>query len=127
MITYAQFLEHLTDPTLTSKDKFTEQIEILRLKNNMGWTIAHAQSRRGWTTENKDILKLRTIHGYTVAHCQAFHGNIFTSRIINKLSTNAGWLPASKKSSSNTTITVEQLGNLVTKGYSIYIKSRRKK
>ncbi len=127
MITYAQFLEHLSDPTLTSKDRFTEQTEILKLKNKMGWTIAHAQSRRGWTTENKDILKLRTIHGYTVAHCQAFHGNIFTSRIINKLSTNAGWLPASKKSSNNTTITVEQLGNLVTKGYSIYIKSRRKK
>ena len=97
MITYAQFLEHLSDPTLASKDRFTEQTEILKLKNKMGWTIAHAQSRRGWTTENKDILRLQTIHGYSVAHCQVFHGNIFTSRIINKLSTNAGWLPASNR------------------------------
>ena len=127
MITYAQFLEHLTDPTLSQKDKFTEKIEILKLKNKMGWTIAHAQSRRGWVTEDKEILRWSTIHGYTVAHCQVFHGNIFTSKIINKLSTNAGWLPASKKSASKTTITVEQLGSLVTKGYSIYIKSRRKK
>lgn len=127
MITYAQFLKHLQDPTLATKDRFTDQIDILRLQNKMGWTIAHAQSRRGWVTDNKEILRWRTIHGYSVAHCQAFHGNIFTSRIINKLSTDAGWLPASQKSSSNTTITVEQLGNLVTKGYSIYMKSRRKK
>ncbi|MDA8560840.1 hypothetical protein N9L33_03455 [Nitrospinae bacterium] len=127
MITFSQFMEHLSDPSLAFNERFTNKIEILRLKNDKGWTVAHAQSRRGWVTEDKDILKWSTVHGYTVAHCQAFHGNVFTSKIINKLSTNAGWLPASKKASNHTTITVEQLGNLVTKGYSYISKSRSKK
>ena len=92
MITYEQFLEHLQDPSLIPKNRFTNKIELLRLKNEMGWTIAHAQSRRGWITDNKDILKWKTIQGYSVAHCQAFHGNVFTTQEINKISTKKGWL-----------------------------------
>jgi len=127
MITYEQFLEHLTDPSLMPKDRFTNKIEILRLKNQMGWTIAHAQSRRGWVTNDNNILKWSTIQGYTVAHCQAFHGEIFTSKIINRLQTDIGWLPASSKTKIETKISVEQLGSLVTKGYSYISKARRKK
>jgi hypothetical protein len=127
MITYEQFLEHLQDPSLIPKNRFTNKIELLRLKNEMGWTIAHAQSRRGWVTDNKDILKWKTIQGYSVAHCQAFHGNVFTTQEINKISTKKGWLPASPKSDSQAKITVEQLGSLVTKGYTYISKSRRRK
>ena len=127
MITYEQFLEHLTDQSLTPKDKFTEKIEILRLQNDMGWTIAHAQSRRGWKTEDTHILKWKTKQGYSVAHCQAFHGNIFSSKAINNIQTGKGWLPASSKSIIDTKVSVEQLGNLVTKGYTLLSKYRRKK
>ena len=126
MITFDEFLEHLSDPSLVYKDRFTEKIEILRLKNDMGWTIAHAQSMRGWTTKDKSILKWSTNKGYTVAHCQAFHGEIFTSKSINRLSAK-NWLPASAKSTGGSNLTVEQLGSLVTKGYSYISKARSKK
>jgi len=57
MITFSQFLEHLKDPSLAFSDRFTDRKEILMLKNDMGWTVAHAQSRRGWVTQDKEILK----------------------------------------------------------------------
>ena len=85
MISYESILNSFDNPS--TPIKFTEKIDILRLHNELGWTIAHAQSRRGWKTEDKDILKWATIQGYTVAHCQAFHGHVFTSKRINKMKT----------------------------------------
>ena len=117
MITYQQFIDHLGDPSLAYKDRFTDKIEILRLKNDLGWTVAHAQSMRGWTTNDKDILKWSTIKGYSVAHCQAFHGVVFTSKAINRMATKKGWLPASIRSDGSNTITVDYLLNQVLKIY----------
>jgi len=55
-----------------------ENPEILKLANISGWisgwTIAHAQAYRGWTTEDPDILKLAYNNGRTVAHVQAESG-----------------------------------------------------
>jgi len=51
-----------------------EDPDILKLANNNGGTIAHAQAYRDWTTEDPDILRLTDSFGWTVAHLQARRG-----------------------------------------------------
>jgi len=46
-------------------EKF-EDPEILRLSDSLGWTIAHVQANRGWTTLDPDILSLTRVDGLTV-------------------------------------------------------------
>ena len=48
----------------------TEDKEILRLANNLGWTAAHKQANRGWRTKNKEILKWKDKYGKTVKTTQ---------------------------------------------------------
>ena len=119
-MTYDKFLETLEYDNHKDwqhpSDRFTDNINILRLKNEMGWTIAHAQSIRGWTTDDQAILKWATKDGYTVAHAQAFRGHVFTSDSINKLTTKVAWLPTGKDKESKK-ISVEQLGKLGNQDY----------
>tara|TARA_R100000963_G_C4544858_1_gene40353 strand:+ start:80 stop:424 length:345 start_codon:yes stop_codon:yes gene_type:complete len=94
-------------------NRWTDNLMILRLKNKLGWTIAHAQARRGWTTKDKDVLKWATKHGYTVAHVQAFKwGEIsnFDNEILD-MKTTEPWLPQGKKLIMQP-VTVRQMQNL---------------
>jgi len=45
---------------------FTEDPNILKLKDNDGITVAHIQVSNGWTTDNPKILKLTTKNNKTV-------------------------------------------------------------
>jgi len=51
-----------------------EDPDILRLADFFGWSVAHAQACRVWTTEDPSILKLTTDNGWTVSHEQARRG-----------------------------------------------------
>jgi len=46
-------------------EKF-EDPEILGLSDSLGWTIAHNQAYRGWTTLDPNILSLTRVDGLTV-------------------------------------------------------------
>lgn len=59
---------------LVSEGKFFEDVNILKIANKNGWTIAHEQAKRGWTTENEEILCLADYKGISVAHVQAKKG-----------------------------------------------------
>tara|TARA_R100001463_G_scaffold80657_2_gene135144 strand:+ start:1864 stop:2229 length:366 start_codon:yes stop_codon:yes gene_type:complete len=97
-------------------NRWSEDDDVLKLKNEMGWTIAHAQAKRGWTTKNIDILKLATVHGYTVAHAQAFRGYHFSDsnpigEEILKWKTKLTWLPSGKQLKMQP-VTVKQMRDL---------------
>jgi len=94
-------------------NRWTDNLMILRLKNDLGWTIAHAQARRGWTTKDKEVLKWATKHGYTVAHVQAFRWGDSTSfdNEILDMKTTEPWLPQGKKLIMQY-VTVRQMQNL---------------
>jgi len=94
-------------------NRWTDNLMILRLKNDLGWTIAHAQARRGWTTKDKEVLKWATKDGYTVAHVQAFRWGDSTSfdNEILEMKTNKGWLPSGKKLVMHP-VTVKQMQTL---------------
>ena len=46
----------------------------LKLTNKNGWTVAHYQAHKGWTTEDLEILRLVDKYGRTVAHYQLENG-----------------------------------------------------
>lgn len=96
---------------ITEVNKTTEDVEILKLKNELGWTIAHAQARRGWRTDSREILKLETVHGYTVAHAMAFYGEYFTQEKILNWKTKLPWLPSGEKLKMQP-VTVKQMRDL---------------
>jgi hypothetical protein len=43
-----------------------EDPETLRLADSFGWSVAHLQARRGWTTLDPNILSLADKYGDTV-------------------------------------------------------------
>jgi len=43
-----------------------EDPETLRLADSFGWSVAHMQARRGWTTLDPNILSLMDSDGETV-------------------------------------------------------------
>ena len=107
-ITYETQLEKLE----WYNKKWTEDIDILSLKNDLGWTISHAQARRGWKTKDSAILKWATKHGYTVAHVQAFKWGEMADLDdeILDLKTSIPWLPQGKKLIMQP-VTVRQMKN----------------
>ncbi|BAI81775.1 hypothetical protein DEFDS_P154 (plasmid) [Deferribacter desulfuricans SSM1] len=64
---------------------FFKDKKILKLANETGWTIAHEQAKRSWTTEDKEILNLMDSEGWTVAHEQAWRGWTTDDKDILKL------------------------------------------
>ncbi|BAI81768.1 hypothetical protein DEFDS_P147 (plasmid) [Deferribacter desulfuricans SSM1] len=68
----------------------TDDKEILKLADKKGWSVAHEQAINGWTTEDKEILRLADKTGLTVAHILASRGVIFTDKEILSLSDNNG-------------------------------------
>jgi len=68
----------------------TEDPDILQLHNNVGWTVAHYQVGEGWTTEDPDILRLHNNFGWTVAHDQACSGWTTEDPVIRKLKDEKG-------------------------------------
>jgi len=118
-------LRILSTKDMRGKFRFFNEDFILRLSNKLGWTVAHAQAKRGWTTQDESIVRMATTKGYTVAHAMAFRGYVFRFERINKLATLAGWLGVNDKSGFPPPITVENIGSLVTKNYLGIKKQRR--
>ena len=52
---------------LAGVNKFFTHPDILKISDQKGWTVAHEQARRGWTTENSEILALKDSKGQSVA------------------------------------------------------------
>ena len=48
-----------------------EDIDILKLKREDGYCIAHQQVFRGWVTEDKEALKIYDPTGWSIAHWMA--------------------------------------------------------
>jgi len=51
-----------------------DDTDILSLANSSGWTIAHSQACRGWTTLDLDILSLTGRDGETVLDVMLRYG-----------------------------------------------------
>ena len=90
-MTYEEALRRVKE-----REKF-EDLEILKLANDTGYTIAHSQANRGWTTEDLDILRLADAYGRTVAHRQASRGWTTEDLDIIRLADEDGWTVAHRQ------------------------------
>jgi len=109
------------------KGRRFKQPSILKLADTRrGFTIAHDQASRGWTTEDPDILKLTTDKGWTVAHDQALKGwttedpeilclKSDNGRTVEKIQRQHGWKPKRKAPSKDLEARVDKLEKLVKK------------
>ena len=70
---------------------WTEDEDLLQIrdKSEDGWTLAHEQANRGWTTTAPFILKLTTNNGTTVKDLMSYH-NKFYKPIKNSPSISKG-------------------------------------
>ena len=75
-----------------SKGWTTEDKEILQITDKLGgWTVAHFQAENGWVTEDKEILQLSDIFGWSVAHRQAKMGWVTEDNEILQLKNAYGY------------------------------------